>query len=356
MIDFWLGVLALSIFLYVTLDGFDLGVGMLLPLVRDEPGRREMLAAVAPVWDGNETWLVVNGTVLFGAFPLVYATLLSAFYLPLIVMLAALILRGVSFEYRDKSVRFRAFWDWAFIGGSLVASFAQGAAVGALVVGLPIVDGYYVGGAFGWLSPFALLCGLGLCLGYMLMGAGWLAYKSPGEVQALAYRMLPKLLLGVLLFLAIAFVSAMRLDLPVMRLWSARPVLCIFPAAGGAAAILLAWAILRRRRLLPFLAAIALFAAAFGTLAVSFYPYMIPYSITAAQAAAPASSQAFLFWGAGIVILPLTLAYTLAIYVVFKGNVAAGGTFGDLQSDRAPLLPRERAPSRFGPLSKESKR
>ncbi len=333
MIDFWLGVLALSIFLYVTLDGFDLGVGMLLPLARDERQRRAMLAAVAPVWDGNETWLVVNGTVLFGAFPLVYATLLSAFYLPLIVMLAGLILRGVSFEYRDKSFRFRTLWDCAFVGGSLVAGFMQGAAVGALVVGLPIVDGRYVGGAFGWLSPFVLLCGLGLCLGYMLMGAGWLAYKTRREVRALAYRVLPWLLAGVLLFLVLAFEETLRLDLPVLRLWDARPLLYLFPIAGAGVASLLVWAIVRRRPLLPFLAALLLFAAAFGTLALSFYPYMIPFSITAAQAAAPASSQTFLFWGAGLVILPLTLLYTLAIYFVFKGRVTPAEQYGEAQSD-----------------------
>lgn len=333
MITFWLCVLALSIFLYVTLDGFDLGVGMLLPLARGEPERRAMLGAVAPVWDGNETWLVVNGTVLFAAFPLVYATLLSAFYLPLTLMLAGLILRGVAFEYRDKSIRFRAFWDHAFVLGSLVASFAQGAAVGALVVGLPIEGGRYVGGAFGWLSPFALLCGLGLCLGYMLMGAGWLAWRTRLEAQAMAFRLLPRLALGVLIFLVIVFAEALRIDLPVLRLWSARPVLCIFPAIGAVAAILLGWAILRRRPLLPFLASVLLFAAAFGTLALSFYPYMIPFSITAAQAAAPASTLNFVFWGAGLVILPITLAYTLAIYFLFKGKVAPDQLYGEASSE-----------------------
>lgn len=336
MIAFWLGVLALSIFLYVTLDGFDLGVGMLLPLARSERERRAMLAAVAPVWDGNETWLVVNGTVLFGAFPLVYATLLSALYLPLFVMLAALILRGVSFEYRDKSVRFRGVWDAAFFGGSAVASFIQGAAVGALVEGLPIVDGRYVGGAFGWLSPFALLCGAGLCLGYMLTGAGWLAYKTRLELQRRAFHLLPKLLIGVLIFLIAAFVTAVRLDVPALEAWSGNPMLRLVPAIGGIAAVVIAVAVAFRRPLLPFLGSVLLFAAAFGTLTISFYPYMIPYAITAAQAAAPAASQTFLFWGAGVVVLPVTLAYTLAVYFLFKGKVSQSDLYGaHAPSDRA---------------------
>src|ERR1700761_5415129 len=170
MIEFWTSVLALTIFLYVTLDGFDLGVGMLLPLVRNETAKRDMLAAVAPVWDGNETWLVLNITVLFGIFPLTYATLLSAFYLPLMFLLAALIFRGVAFEYREKAERSRVFLDRAFVGGSYLASFPQGTAVGGLVGGLPMEGIRYVGGAFGWLSPFALMCGVGLCIGYSLMG------------------------------------------------------------------------------------------------------------------------------------------------------------------------------------------
>ena len=180
MVMFWASILAVSILLYVLLDGFDLGIGMLFGLTRSEERRSAMLSAVAPIWDGNETWLVVTGVILWGAFPIVYATLFSAFYLPLLVMLAGLILRGVAFEFRYKTERARWIWDWSFAGGSFAATFIQGMTVGALVEGLPIKNGQYAGGDFGWFSPFAALCGVGLCLGYALLGACWLVKKCEG--------------------------------------------------------------------------------------------------------------------------------------------------------------------------------
>jgi cytochrome d ubiquinol oxidase subunit II len=268
----------------------------------------------------RRTWLVIAASILFGAFPLVYATLLSAFYLPLIVMLTALILRGVAFEFRYKSGRLRILWDIGFAAGSLVAGFIQGAAVGALVEGLAIQDGRYVGSAMGWLSPFALLCGVGLCLGYALLGAGWLTYKTAADVQTLAFRLLPRLTLAVLGFLAVAFVSALALDLPVMHRWLDEPVLALFPLIGVVACAILYIAIRRRQGLVPFLCGVAIFAAAFATLAVSFYPYMVPFSITIIDAASPAESLSFMFWGAGIFVLPITLIYTFVVYFVFKGN------------------------------------
>src|ERR1700716_3561669 len=204
MLMFWVALLAVSILLYVLLDGFDLGVGMLLGLTSSETRRRAMLDAVAPIWDGNETWLVVTAVILWGAFPVAYATLLSAFYLPVLVMLAGLILRGVAFEYRHKTERMRWVWDLSFIGGSLVATFIQGLTVGALVEGLPMANGQYAGGDFGWFSPFAILCGVGLCLGYALLGATWLVNKCEGEVRDAAWRQIRYLAVGVLVFLAIA--------------------------------------------------------------------------------------------------------------------------------------------------------
>src|SRR6202030_1092359 len=191
MVLFWVFVLVIATLLYVLLDGFDLGVGIIFGLTRNEARRQMMLSAVAPVWDGNETWLVVTGVILWGAFPVVYATLLSAFYLPLLVMLAGLILRGVAFEFRYKTERMRWVWDAGFAGGSFVVAFIQGMMVGALVEGLPIANGQYAGGDFGWLSPFALICGVGLCLGYKLLGACWLVKKCEGDVRDAAWRLIP---------------------------------------------------------------------------------------------------------------------------------------------------------------------
>ena len=218
MILFWTGLLALATLLYVLLDGFDLGVGILFAFA-GKSDRRKMLSAISPVWDGNETWLVVTGTVLFGAFPPVYAALLSAFYLPLVLMLCALILRGVAFEFRYKSVGFRWLWDLGFAGGSLVATLVQGMTVGALVQGLPMKDGHYIGGTFSWFSPFAALCGGGLVLGYCLLGASWLVRKCDGPIRERAYRLLPVLTIGVLIFLAIAFAAALALHLSLMDRW-----------------------------------------------------------------------------------------------------------------------------------------
>src|SRR3984885_9366010 len=198
MAMFWVCILAVSIMFYVLLDGFDLGVGILFGFTRNESRRRAMLAAVAPLWDGNETWLVVAGVVLWGAFPIVYAMLFSAFYLPLLLMLAGLILRGVAFELRYKAERMRPVWDAGFAGGSLAAAFIQGLMVGALVEGLPVADGRYVGGEFGWLSPLALMCGVGLCLGYALLGARWLVRKCEGELREMAYRLIPYLAISLL--------------------------------------------------------------------------------------------------------------------------------------------------------------
>ena len=214
MVMFWVAVLAISILLYVLLDGFDLGVGILFGLTRDEMRRHTMLGAVAPMWDGNETWLVVAGVILWGAFPIVYATLFSAFYLPLLLMLAGLILRGVAFEYRYKTERLRWVWDAGFVGGSLVAAFMQGLTVGALVKGLPISGGQYTGGEFGWFSLFAVLCGVGLCLGYALLGACWLVKKCEADVRDAAYRLIPYLAVGLLVFLVVVFGYALAENLP----------------------------------------------------------------------------------------------------------------------------------------------
>jgi cytochrome bd ubiquinol oxidase subunit II len=326
MVMYWTLLLAISILLYVLLDGFDLGVGMLFGLARGEERRDAMLSAVAPIWDGNETWLVVTGVILWGAFPVVYATLLPAFYLPLLVMLAGLILRGVAFEFRHKAERARWIWDWSFVGGSFAATFIQGMTVGALVEGLPIENGQYIGGDFGWFSPFAALCGVGLCLGYTLLGACWLVKKCEAEVRDAAWRQIPYLVAGVLIFLAIVFVYALAENLQLMHRWIERPYLFVFPAIGVAAAVVLADSVRRRRDAWPFYMVALVFATAFGTLAISFWPYMIPGAITIDEAAAPHSSLAFMFWGEGLFVFPLMLIYTVVSYRVFRGKVRTGAS------------------------------
>ena len=321
MVMFWVAILAVSILLYVLLDGFDLGIGILFGLTRDETRRRAMMSAVAPIWDGNETWLVVAGVVLWGAFPVVYATLFSAFYLPLLLMLAGLILRGVAFEYRYKTERMRWIWDAGFAGGSLVAAFIQGLTVGALVEGLPIANGQYTGGEFGWFSPFAILCGVGLCLGYALLGACWLVKKSEADLRDAAYRLIPYLSVGLLAFLVVVFAYALAENLQVMSQWLERPYLLVFPAIGVIAALVAAASVRHRRDGVPFYMVALIFVAAFGTLAISFWPYMIPFSITVEEAASPHSTLAFMFWGAGIIVFPLMLIYTVISYTVFRGKV-----------------------------------
>ena len=323
MINFWVSVLALSILLYVLLDGFDLGVGILYGFTRDDRWRRAMMSAVAPVWDGNETWLVVSGVVLWGAFPIVYATLFSAFYLPLLFMLAGLIMRGVAFEFRGKARHLPWVWDAAFAGGSLVATFMQGSMVGALVQGLPLLKGNYAGGEFSWLNPFSILCGAGLCLGYALLGACWLVRKSERDIRATAFRLIPGLSLASLIVLAAVFIFALRENLQILSRWLERPYLFAFPLIGVVAGIALALSVRRRREREPFYLVAGTFAAAFGTFAVSFWPYMIPFSITIDQAAAPHSALAFMFWGEGIFVLPLMLVYTAISYHVFRGKVGS---------------------------------
>jgi cytochrome bd ubiquinol oxidase subunit II len=321
MVMFWVAILAVSILLYVLLDGFDLGVGILFGFAGNDERRRAMMNAVAPIWDGNETWLVVAGVVLWGAFPVVYATLLSAFYLPLLLMLAGLILRGVAFEYRNKTERLRWIWDASFAGGSLVAAFMQGLTVGALVEQLPIINGHYTGGEFGWFSPFAVLCGIGLCLGYSLLGACWLVRKCEGDVREAAYRVIPPLAVGLLTLLVVVFVYALAENLRVVHRWLERPYLFVFPAIGVIAALVAAESVRSRRDGVPFHMVAVIFAAAFGTLAISFWPYMIPFSITIEEAAAPYSSLYFMFWGEGLFVFPLMLVYTVIMYTVFKGKV-----------------------------------
>ncbi|WP_315767018.1 MULTISPECIES: cytochrome d ubiquinol oxidase subunit II [unclassified Bradyrhizobium] len=320
MVMFWVALLAISILIYLLLDGFDLGVGMLFGLAGGEAKRDAMLSTVALVWDGNETWLIVTGVIMWGAFPVVYSMVMSAFYVPVVVMLLGLILRGVAFEFRGKARRTRWIWNVSFSAGSFAASFMQGAMVGALVEGLQFSNGEYSGGTFGWLTAFSASCGVGLCFGYTLLGACWLVRKCDGPVRDAARRQIPPLAIGVLAFLVVVFVYALAEHLPILHRWIDRPYLFVFPLIGAGAAAVLARSILRHDDYWPFHMVALIFVSAFGTLALSFWPYMIPFVVTIEEAAAPHTSLAFMFWGAGLFVFPLMLFYVAVGYRIFRGK------------------------------------
>ena len=321
---FWTGVISISILTYVALDGFDLGVGILSGTTKDESLRDRMLQVISPFWDGNETWLVAVGTSLFAAFPMAYAVFLSAFYLPVLLLLLGLIFRGVAFEFRYQD-RARKLWDRGFFLGSAVVAFVQGAAAGAMIRGIPVANGQYVGASFDWLAPLPVWCGLGLMLGYALLGAGWLVLKSEGALREWARRRIPWLAAAVLIVLAVAFDAALvdREQIAgalVSRRWG-----LVFPAIGLLAMIGVLMSARSGRDGWPFAMTLLFFLAAFLTLAVMFWPYLIPYSITIANAAAPEASLSFLFWGA-LVALPAIAAYTIGVYWLFRGKL--GGRRG----------------------------
>jgi cytochrome bd ubiquinol oxidase subunit II len=318
---FWAAVIAFAILVYVLLDGFDLGVGILFGTTREEGFRVSMMSAIAPFWDGNETWLVLIGASLFAAFPMVYAIFLPAFYLPVAWLLFGLIFRGVAFEFRYRTERMRWLWDWGFFLGSLIAAFVQGAAIGTMVEELPVVDSRFAGGSFIWLTPFSILCGVGLVLGYALLGATWLVLKTEGALHDWADRRVRWLLAGVLAFLVLAFVSALAKHLRVMDRWLEAPWLLVFPAIGALAAYGLWQRAQRYRDWLPYALTVVIFVAAYLTMVGSFWPYMIPFSVTMWDAAAPPQSLTFLFYGAGLVVFPVVLIYTVGVYWIFRGKV-----------------------------------
>lgn len=317
---FWAGVIALAILVYVVLDGFDLGVGILFGLHRDEAERKQMMDAIAPFWDGNETWLVVIGASLYAAFPVAYAVFLGAFYLPVLLLLFGLIFRGVAFEFRLHSTRMRRFWDRGFCLGSVAAAFVQGAALGAMMRGLPVADGQFAGSAFDWLAPFPLLTGLGLVLGYALLGAGWLVLKADGAVQQAARRRIPVIAAALLAVLALAFGLTLDHSALARSHLGERPWGWLFPLLGLGALAALLRAARRGHEALPFAMTVLFFIAAFLTLGTMYWPYMVPYAITVADAAAPEASLSFLFWGAGLFVLPVIAVYTIGVYWIFRGK------------------------------------
>ena len=323
----WAGILAFAVLAYVVLDGFDLGVGILFPFMPDEKQRDEMMNSVAPVWDGNETWLVLGGGGLFAVFPLAYAIIMPALYAPVIALLLGLVFRGVAFEFRWKTERGKFLWDGAFAAGSTLAAFAQGIALGALVQGIPVAGRAYAGGWWDWLTPFSILTGIALVFGYALLGATWLIYKTQGHTQQQAYRFAG--LAGGATLAAIGLVSLWTpfLNELFMQHWFSWPRILFVapvPALVAIAAYVLINGLRRRQELSPFLASLTLFVLCFIGLLISFFPYLVPTSVTLWQAAAPPSSLGFLLAGAAFLI-PVILVYTAYSYWVFRGKIAPGG-------------------------------
>ena len=321
---FWAGVIVVAILVYVILDGVDLGVGILFGTTGDAALRDEMMAAISPFWDGNETWLVVLGAALFAAFPVVYAIFLPAFYIPVLLLLFGLIFRGVAFEYRVGAGA-RSLWDWGFFIGSTVAAFVQGAAVGAMIRGIPVVNNQYAGGTFEWLRPLPIVTGIGLVLGYALLGAGSLTLKSEGALRDWAWRRIPWLAGAVLVMLGVAAVAAFIARARMTgNLFLGRPWGFVFPATGLLAMYGVFVAARRRRDAWPFVFSAVFFVTALLSLAIMFWPYMIPYTITVGSAAAPEQSLSFLFWGAGVFVLPVIAVYTAVVYWLFSGKLRRG--------------------------------
>ncbi|WP_252734029.1 cytochrome d ubiquinol oxidase subunit II [Paracoccus marinaquae] len=325
----WAFVIAFAVLVYVVLDGFDLGLGMLFAVEGDNEDRDIMMNSVAPVWDGNETWLVLGGGGLFAAFPLAYALILPALYVPIIVMLLALIFRGVAFEFRWRTQRWRPVWDLAFIGGSTIATLAQGIALGGLLQGITIDKAArsYAGGWWDWLTPFSITVGVALTIGYMLLGATWLVMKTNGPLQTRMRNRAWFLGLGTVAFIGIISLWTPFLQDGYYSRWiGGWNILLAIVVAG--AVLLIAYGMFRTLQVRehdywPFVLALAMFTLSFVGLGISMFPYIVPVEVTIWEAAAPENSQVFMLVGATFLI-PVILAYTVYSYWVFRGKIHPG--------------------------------
>ena len=323
----WAGIIAFAVGAYVLMDGFDLGIGILFPFFRVGGERDMAMNSIAPVWDGNETWLVLGGGGLLAAFPLAYAIVLPALYAPLIAMLLGLIFRGVAFEFRWRDPGHRAFWDFAFTGGSLLATVAQGITLGALLQGIEVEGRAYAGGWWDWLTPFSLLTGISLVMGYGLLGAGWLIWKTQGPVQQDARRLARYLAIGLLI--AIATVSAYTpfLEGQYYQRWFAFPGLLVtipVPLLVTVTGVYLWKSIGGPHDGMPFLLTLTLFGLSMLGLAISIWPDVLPGRVSIWEAAAPERSQVFMLVGAAVMV-PVILGYTAWAYWVFRGKVDEAG-------------------------------
>jgi cytochrome d ubiquinol oxidase subunit II len=324
LVPLWAAILAFGVFMYVLLDGFDLGVGILFPFAPDDRARDTMMASVAPIWDGNETWLVLGGLALLAAFPLAFAVIIPAVYFPILFMLLGLIFRGVAFEFRHMS-RARRHWDRSFFGGSLVATFAQGVVLGTYVQGIPVAGRAYAGGGFDWATPFALLTGAGLIAGYALIGACWLVMKTEGELREWARARARLLALLVAAFIAMVSIWTPIVQPQVSARWFAWPNIAWLSPVPLVTLGLFVWlwrALGAKRDAAPFFAAIGLFAMCYLGLGISIWPMVVPYSVSLWSAASAGKSQAFLVIGT-VFLLPIIVMYTGWSYWVFRGKVRA---------------------------------
>jgi len=328
---FWLpiistGVVGLAVAMYVILDGFDLGVGILFPFFPQEIERDQMMNSVAPFWDGNETWLVLGGVWLLVAFPLAYSIITPALYVPLIAMLLALVFRGVAFEFRWVAKPHHRKWDIAFAAGSTVAAFAQGTMVGGLLIGFRVVDRQFAGGPLDWLTPFSVMCGAGLVVGYALIGSCWLVMKTSGGVEQQARRFAKPLLLALVGFIVLISVwTPLQFERVAVRWFSGRNLLYLSPVPLITAALAVScWrGLAGKQPTIAFNGAVGLFVISFVGLAISTLPYLAPPSITLWEAAASPKSQTFMLVGT-TVLVPFVLGYTVFVYHTFRGKIRPG--------------------------------
>jgi cytochrome d ubiquinol oxidase subunit II len=320
----WAVIILFGIMMYVIMDGFDLGIGLLYPFFPEKADRDVMMNTVAPVWDGNETWLVLGGAGLLAAFPLAYAVVLSALYLPLIFMLIGLIFRGVAFEFRFKAREHeRHFWDKAFAGGSLVATFFQGMALGTYLRGIPVANRAYAGGPLDWISPFSVFTGIALVIAFTLLGSTWLIMKTEGELQERAYRITRRMSWLLLAVIAVISIWTPLADARIAARWFSMPNLLLFspvPLLVLVATVLQQRAVARRAQATPFIYTLVLVFLCYSGLGISIWPNIIPPSVTIWEAASPPQSQGFTLVGA-LLIIPMILAYTVWAYYVFRGKV-----------------------------------
>lgn len=330
----WAGLLAVAVLLYVTLDGFDLGLGILFPFARSKEDRDVMMTTVAPVWDGNETWLVLGGGGLLAAFPLAYSVLMPALYLPVLLMLGGLILRGVAFEFRFRARnRGRTFWTWMFSGGSILAAFSQGLILGGFIQGVTVVDERFAGGQFDWLTPYTLLVAAGIVAGYSLLGASWLMLKTKDDLHGDARTWTRwSAVVTVLLLAAVSVATLMvhhriglrwGIDMAGMQIdWATLAPRLVVPALGAVGLALIFLGLKRGSHVSPFAGALTVFLSGYVGLAVGFMPYVVPYALDYRQAAAPDNALGLMLVGA-LVIIPMILGYTGWVYWVFRGKVDA---------------------------------